>query len=354
MNKKIIVATMLACAALTAEAQRLTVDKDTVECGSVPYDTPVTATFELRNKGSRKLKITDVRVSCGCTKVEYPQHDVAGGDKFEVKLTFDARQLGHFYKQAAIYSNGSAEPTYLTMRGVVLAEVEDYTGYYPFKFGELMADKNVLEFDDVNKGDTPELQINIRNAGTRTLQPNVMHLPSYLSATVSPEALKPGRTGHITFTLNSEKLHGYGLTQTSVYLANAIGEKISADKEITVSSVLIPSFDSITEATRESAPNMKLSADSLVIDFAGKNRKSGEISITNEGKSTLEIKSLQMFTSGLRVTLGSRKLAAGESTTLKVTAYRNELSEASSTPRVLMITNDPNRPMVVVAIKTIN
>lgn len=352
MDKKILMAALMALASLQADAQRLTVEKETVDCGSVAYDAPVTAVFELRNKGVRKLKISEVRTSCGCIGVDYPKQEVGGGDRFKVRLTYDARQLGHFEKSAAIYSNGSKEPLYLTMRGVVRAELEDYSGSYPYDFGSLRADKNVLEFDDVNKGDTPELEIYIRNTGTKTLRPNIMHLPPYLSAAVTPENLRPGHAGRVSVSLNSEKLHDYGLTQTSVYLAGNPGEEVSQEKEITVSAVLLPGFDGMTGEARRSAPRMAMSADSLVFDFEGKGRKKGEIKITNNGRTALKIRSLQMFTGGLRVTLGKRELDPGESTTLKVTAYRDELLKAHSRPRILMITNDPDRAKVVVKIKT--
>ena len=352
MDKKILMAALMALASLQAGAQRLTVEKETVDCGSVAYDAPVTAVFELRNKGARKLMISEVRTSCGCIGVDYPKQEVGGGDRFKVRLTYDARQLGHFEKSAAIYSNGSKEPIYLTMRGVVRAELEDYSGSYPYDFGSLRADKNVLEFDDVNKGDTPELEIYIRNTGTKTLRPNIMHLPPYLSAAVTPENLRPGHAGRVSASLNSEKLHDYGLTQTSVYLAGNPGEEVSQEKEITVSAVLLPGFDGMTGEARRSAPRMAMSADSLVFDFEGKSRKKGEIKITNNGRTALKIRSLQMFTGGLRVTLGKRELDPGESTTLKVTAYRDELLKAHSRPRILMITNDPDRAKVVVKIKT--
>ncbi len=351
-HRNMIFASLALMVAMPAAAQRLTVEKGTVDCGSVAYDAPVTAMFELHNKGTRKLKITDVKTSCGCIGVEYPKDEVPGGETFRVRLTYDARQLGHFYKQAAVYSNGSDEPVYLTMRGVVLAEVADYTGSYPYEYGSLRADRNELQFDDVNKGDTPELKIYIHNSGLETLHPTVMHLPSYLSAAVTPENLRPGQGGRISFTLNSDELRDYGLVRTAVYLANEPGEKVAPEKEIKVSAVLLPDFDGMTEDVRKYAPKMVLSADSLLFDFDGKKKKTGEIKITNAGRSTLKIRSLQMFAGGLKVTLADRDLEAGETTTLKVTAYREELSEQQSEPRVLMITNDPDYPKVIVKIIT--
>lgn len=337
-------------AILPVSAQRLQVTRPTVNCGPVAYNKPITATFEMRNKGNRKLKITDVRTSCGCIGVEYPKQEVAAGDKFVMKLTYDARQLGHFDKSARIVSNGTKEPLYVNMTGVVMADLKDNTASYPFAMGDLLLDRNELEFDDVNKGENPVQDIYIMNAGTTVFTPTMMHLPAYLSAIVTPEKLSPGHSGQISVMLHSAKLHDYGLTQTSVYVASNIGEKVSNDNELTVSAVLLPNFAGITDAQKQYGPKMSISADSLDFVFDGKAKKSGNIMITNTGRTELKISSLQMFTSGLKVTLGKRELKPGESTKLKITAMRDELKKQRSKPRVLMITNDPDRAKVVIKI----
>ena len=66
-------------------AQRLTVKTTTVDVGGTGYEQPVTATFELRNKGFRRLIIESVKPDCGCTKIEYPK-EVGVGDKFTIKI----------------------------------------------------------------------------------------------------------------------------------------------------------------------------------------------------------------------------------------------------------------------------
>lgn len=337
-------------ALLPASAQRLSVTKTTVNCGTVAYDKPVTAKFELRNKGSRKLKITDVKTSCGCTGVEYPKEEIPAGETFTLRLTYDARQLGHFDKSACIVSNGSKKPVYVNMKGIVMADLKDYTGSYPFEIGDLLLDRNAIEFDDVNKGDSPMQEIYIMNAGTTVFNPNMMHLPPYLSAAVTPARLAPGRSGRIVLTLNSSKLRDYGLTQTSIYLARNPGEKVSSDNEIPVSAVLLPGFVGLTDEQKQYTPKMSLSADSLEISFDGKSKKSGEIVIANNGRTDLKITSLQMFTAGLKVTLGKREIKPGETTKLKITAMRDELKKQRAKPRVLMITNDPDRAKVVIKI----
>jgi hypothetical protein len=198
----------MALAMLPASAQRIVATNTTIDCGRVGYEQPVTATYELRNKGKRRLLIESVKTDCGCTSVDFPK-EVAAGDKFTVKMTYDARQLGHFHKMAAIRSNASEQPLYLTMKGVVLAEVLDYAGNYPLSMGTMLLDKNELEFDDVNKGDEMIQEIHVYNNGTDVMQPTLMHLPPYLTSQVVPETISPGHGATITVTLHSEKLRDY-------------------------------------------------------------------------------------------------------------------------------------------------
>lgn len=350
MKGKILTAILLAAVASDVAAQRITAVHEVIDCGSVMYEQPVTAKFELRNKGN-DLVISNVRTSCGCIGAEYPTTTIPKGDSFSVSVTYDARQLGHFEKEVAIYSNASDKPFYLKMRGVVVEEKIDFAGDYPFIVGGLLTDKNDVEFDDVNMGDMPVQKIHVMNKGSQSVTPVVMHLPPYLTANVSPTTIAPGRTGVVTMTLNSNKLRDFGLTQSSVYLGTFKGDKVSADKEVSVSAVLLPGFKNMSETQKLNAPVMKLSKETLELgEFGDKQDKSETIIIENQGRSRLEINSMQMFTPGLRVRLNKTKLDPGESAKLKITAYKKLLKNARSKPRVLMITNDPEKPKVVIRI----
>lgn len=335
---------------LPSTAQRLVVEKSVLECGRTGYQQPVTATFKLRNKSLKRLVIESVKPDCGCTAVEFPR-EVGAGDKFTIKMTYDARQLGHFQRSAAVRSNASAQPVYLTMKGVVLTEVQDYTGSYPLAMGTLLLDKDVLEFDDVNKGEAPVQEIHILNNSSETMTPRLMHLPSYLDATVTPETLAPGKGGTITVTLRSDLLRDYGLTQTQVYLARHLGEKVSADKAMDVSVTLLPDLKQFEGVSRAQAPQLHISETDLNFnDFGGKEKKTVDVKLSNAGASTLTISSMQMYTKGLKVTLDRREIAPGQTATLKVTGYAEELVKVKGRPRILMITNDPDHAKVVLNI----
>ena len=331
-----------------AVAQKLIIEKTTIDVGRTGYEQPITAVFEFRVKGSKKVRINDVRPDCNCTKVEYPKTDQ--GDKFQIRMTYDARQLGHFDKQAAVVTNATAKPFYIRMKGIVLRDYQNLSKNYPITMGNLLLDHSELEFDDINRGDQQVQLLHIYNSSTTVCQPNLMHLPSYLKATMAPERLGPGRAGTLTVTLNSNELHDYGLTQSAVFLAENPGDTVSADHEIPVSAVLLPSFMGMNAAQKQYAPKMQLSMTTCNTQLNSKSKKKDVIEITNKGRTELDISSLQLFTGGLQVSLSKSKLQPGEKTTLKITALRDELKKVRTRPRILMITNDPDHPKVTITI----
>lgn len=349
---KTLLAALLSLAATTAGAQRVSVESDTVDAGRTGYRVPVTATFELKNNSSRHINIKEVELGCGCTNADYPRRSIAAGETFNVDLTYDARMLGHFVKQAAVYVSHEKEPLWLTMKGEVMREWVDYAKSYPYHYGQLLTSIDDIEFDDVNKGDRPQMDIRLYNNSDRPMSPRLLHLPSYLKADYAPELLPAWAAGTIRLTLDSEQLHDFGLTQTTVYMAQQLGERVSTETEIPVSVVLLPDMSSYVGSNNDQAPRLYLSADSVELGLVdGKMHKKTTITVGNTGKSVLNISSLQLFTRGVTVTLDKRQLQPQETATLKLTIDRNVLLNSRLKPRVLMITNDPKRPKVAIKIK---
>lgn len=351
MKKYFFTAALLVACSLSASAQKLEATSKIVDCGQITYQSPATAEFEVKNKGNRPMRIVDVRMSCGCTNVDYPTREIAAGETFTVRVTYDAQTMGRFDKIVDVYADESKKPLVLRVRGQVVREIVDFGGSYNFMLGSIKADGNDVEFDDVNRGEMPQKKLHIRNTTGETLQPVVMHLPDYLTADVSPSKIAPGHGGVVTLTLDSRKLKDMGLTQTSVFLGAFPGDRVNHDKEISVSAVLLPKFDNLSMKQLANAPKLSLSTTNLDLgEFGGKKKLKGDVIIKNEGKSTLKIKSLQMFTVGLQVSLNKQELQPGESAKLKITADQRQLKTARSKPRVLMITNDPNMAKVTINI----
>ncbi len=331
---------------LSAVAQpRVEVVNDIVNMGEVMYRTPRVATFELRNVGTEPMHITAVNPSCGCTKVAYEQGEVAAGASTRITAEYDARLLGTFQKELEVYTDGAAEPLYLTLQGRVVATMTDYSGSFPYDLGAVKLSAAEVEFDDVNLGDRPVVELQVVNVSRHSYTPQLMHLPPYIEAKYIPERLAGGRVGRIQLKLNSDQLKSYGLTQTTVYLARQPGDKVSTDNEISVSAVLLPAFAHLSAAEMAAAPHMELSEDSLDMGaMKGKKKLSRTITVRNTGQSPLIVSSVQVYGKALGVSLSNRTVEAGQTAKLKITAYQQYVATAKTMPRVLLITNDPSWP----------
>lgn len=347
-----ILAAVLGLTAALGAQPRFSVERDVANMGEVIFQVPKQATFAVTNKGDEPLLITQVTPSCGCTTVNWTRDAIAPGEKGEIVALYDAAMLGVFQKELEVYTNATDEPLYLHMQGRVVSHATDYSGSFPIDLGTVRMNTNVVEFDEVNKGDQPMAEIQIVNMDRKSYKPQLMHLPPYLSAQYFPETLAGGRIGKIVLTLDSKRLMQMGLTQTSLYLARYMGDKVGDDNEISVSAVLLPDFSKLTALQLAQAPVMRISTDSLNLGaLKGKRKVSGTITIKNEGRMPLTIRSVQVFNKALNVSLGNRTVAPGKSTKLKVTVAGKYLSQSKSRPRVLLITDDPKHPKEIVTVQ---
>lgn len=348
MKKTISLLTLALLSCATSMAQKIQVANDAVNIGQVQYFVPASAVFELKNSGNRPLVISRIETNCGCTVASLPSTPIGAGDRFTINVTYDARMMGHFNKYIEVYSNASDSPLMLYMSGVVVEEVKDFIGNFPFKLGNLTADCNEIFFEDVRLGERIQQKFHIFNPTDRTVQPQVMHLPAYLKAEVSPSNVAPKRSAEITITLDSRFIRDYGLESTHIYLGSNPGEKVSSSKRIDVSAIFLPAVQSLTEAEKAIAPSMRISDTVVEMSIADGKKKSQVVTIENVGKSRLDINRLQMMTEGLQVELNKTSLAPGETARLKISTNPRQLRNLKDMPRVMMITNDPERPKVVV------
>lgn len=339
----------MAFAPMLMHAQAISLPSDTINCGQVEFKRPVKAEFKMKNSGAKPLLISDVKTSCGCTTVSYPKGEVAPGKTFTVSAVYDAKQLGHFQKEVGIYSNASDKPLLLTLKGVVVEKKSNFKGEYPYTLGDLLTDKNEVLFDDVNRGDMPVQHVHILNNSDETMEPQLMHLPPYLRGEVKPARLAPGRSATVTLQVDSKQITDLGLKQTQIYLGAFPGDKVSPEKQLDINIILIPSFGKQTKEQLAAAPRLQLSKGRINIgSFEGKAKKKDDLEITNIGKSTLSIRSLQIIGTGLEVSLNNQQIEAGESAKLKVTAIRDLIAKSRTVPKVLLITNDPTQPKVLI------
>lgn len=337
---------------LSGQAQpKATFEQKIYEFGTILWKNPVKAVFKVTNNGDKPLVISNVTTSCGCTVANWTKEPIAPGASGEVSSTFDAKALGHFLKTVGVYCNASNKPIYLTLRGEVTADASRVGFTHSRDIGPIRLNKDAIEFDDAHKGDKPTVELLVVNTSNEVYEPVLMHLPPYLSTVAEPARIMRKGTGKIKITLDTEKLPKYGLTTGTVYLARFPGDKVGDDNAIPVSAIMLPDFSLLTQQQRLNPPVVELSDTELAVGDLGEHEKKVlQVVVKNTGKRNLEITDLQVFDSSLGVQLKKRVLKPGASTKMKITVYGKYLKKITGTPRVLMITNDPNRPKVIVKV----
>lgn len=335
------------CVVLTAMAQaRFTSNTELINLGQIEWKHPATARYLITNTGDKPLVLTEVEPDCECSSVQWTQIPIAPGETGEVSVTFDAQLLGHFQKSVAVMTNAEPYLVYLRLAGEVVAEIKDFTLTHPYLIGEIRVDKSSLDFPDLYRGESCQLTLGVANLSGRPYEPVLMHLPSYLEASCRPAVLQQGEKGVMTITLHSDRLTDLGLTQSSVYVARFLGDKVSEENELPISAILLPDFSNLSQTELERAPLIRLSAEEvdMRLTLAKKQKAKQNITVTNEGRTPLEISKLQVFHPAVGVALKKRVLQPGESTRLRVTVDRRHVSKSRRPLRLLMITNDPQHP----------
>ena len=334
---------------LTAKAQpKAKFDTKRYDYGMIVWKDPAKATFTITNTGNKPLVISNVTTSCGCAEVDWTKRPIAPGKKGVVSTVYDAKLLGHFNKSIGIYCNASNMPIYVQICGEVTANPKNYVYTHPIQIGDICLKTDEIEFADARWGDEPQVVLSIANPTKKPYTPVLMHLPPYLSMEAEPKVLDKGTAGKIKVTLHTKELPKYGITTAKVYLSRFLGDVVCDENTIPVSAVVLPDLSHESDFVKNNPPKIELSEQALQFGaLASDEKKSGTLVIKNIGKSNLEIMDLQVFNSVLEIHLKKKVIKPGASTKMKVTAYGDGLRKLKRVPRILMITNDPKQPKVV-------
>ena len=123
MKKIIMAMALLAGFAANASAQaEIKFDKLVHDFGKFSDSAPVQkTTFTFTNVGDKPLIINQAIASCGCTVPSYTKKPVAPGEKGQISVTYNGKNMfaGHFKKSITVRTNGNVEMTRLYIEGTM-------------------------------------------------------------------------------------------------------------------------------------------------------------------------------------------------------------------------------------------
>lgn len=310
---------------------------------------PVTCTFMAVNVGDEPVVVVDARANCGCTQPRYSREPVAPGDTLRVSVSFNpSGRPGRFSKNVKVSTN-TGSTAMLVIRGTVIGAPATLQARYPEEAGRLRMSNRIVAFGETVKGRVLAGAVNIYNPTSDTISPKVEDLPPYINMIMKPTAIPPGEQGTLSLTAYTDRCNDYGLVEGSFKI---IAEPDSSDSSTEIKTVMIVNedFSKLTPEEREKAPKIKVSEQS--VDFGSFGSDDGEIvrelTITNEGRSTLLIRKLSTLEKGVSVSLSADKVRPGKSA--KVTLRLNPalVKGEMLNGRLTIVANDPDNASQII------
>lgn len=123
--KKIVLILAVGLMTLGLQAQdkkaAITFETDVIDYGDVAYGSDGTREFKFTNTGDAPLVISKAYSTCGCTVPSPPKDPIAPGESGVIKVKYDTnRSPGPIRKTITVYTNASAEPYTLKIKGTLL------------------------------------------------------------------------------------------------------------------------------------------------------------------------------------------------------------------------------------------
>lgn len=125
----------------------VSVSAEVVDFGDVPPRTTVVRSTRISNDSEKPIRITGVRVSCGCTIADWPEEWIQPGESAEVELTFDSGDLwGPVQRYALLVVEGYNRPLRITTTAHVNTGIRASRLYDPP--GQMLAGRITLRSTD--------------------------------------------------------------------------------------------------------------------------------------------------------------------------------------------------------------
>jgi hypothetical protein len=116
--KVVLTTLLLLCsAAELSVAEFLFTDGTTRKLGKVSEGENITFDYPFTNKGASPLTITETKVACPCTVVDFPKNPIVPGGKGNIHVTFDTKgKIGYQDRTIEVYSNAKKNPIKLRFK----------------------------------------------------------------------------------------------------------------------------------------------------------------------------------------------------------------------------------------------
>lgn len=308
-------------------------------------DGRVSHTFVGENRSDEPLVILDVVTTCGCTAPEFSKRPILPGQQTRITVTYDpANRPGSFDRELWVYASTREKVAVLTIRGHVTPRPKSVEEEYPVDAGDgLRLSSTLCAFSYIYPGQRRQSVIGYANTSDRAVRLDLRpEISSGLLSIDYPQSIPPGGRGQINIGYtNPDSQPRYGTIRDALRLA-VNGQ----DRDVRIVSHAIGADDPALTA-KERAPRCEISENILkfgpVKHRAPTQRRT--FTLSNRGSGELVIRAVECSEEIVSTLRPGTRLRPGESmdVTVSLTPAPDRFGMMSSF--LLLVTNDPSRPM---------
>lgn len=344
---------ILFCGSMIAQDDKVSFNERIHDFGViVDKDGVVNFDFFLTNNSADPLKITNVTTSCGCTSPMWTREPIEPKNSGKITVSYNpANQRGQFSKSVSIsLSDGSRHG--LSIRGEVIKSedvVKKLTPEqeYPHAFGNYRIKTEELSFGQVDFNEKKTIILEVFNNSDSPITQKTIKLPKYIKVDFIPAVIPPKTAANIEAILEVQDYSLWG------DLSNEITIQVNgANKTIPYSVNVVEDFSKWTASKKADAG--KINVSTREIDFG--NLRSGSaktLKISNSGKSVLNVHTIKPSDPSITVSKSNFAIKPGEISEIKINIDSKKVQSGLSST-LIIVTNDPTKPLFEVAIKANN
>jgi hypothetical protein len=338
---------MVSVAAWAQVTKPLQFREESFDFGTIEEDKgPVTHEFVFTNATDRPIKILSVRASCGCTTPDWTREAVMPGKTGFIQAQFNpASRPGFFNKTLTVTTDFDSNPVVLQIKGQVNTQEAALKTEYNIAMGSwklknisfnlgkvFLKDEFVVrEYRFMNTGDNP-----VTYAGR-------FDGPAHIKVEIDPKTVAPGEVGSIRISYNGKIKNQYGFQSDNIIVHT--DDAAQPDKTFTVLATLEEFFPALTPAELAKAARMTLSATTLDLGRMPQNQeRSQKITVTNTGKSVLNLRSIQGNCTCVKAAADKEVLKPGESASLTIT-FTPQNRRGTQQKAITIYSTDPQSPV---------
>lgn len=311
-------------------------------------DEPTQVVYKFKNTGNQPIIITRVSPMTSQLKAEWDRAPIAPGKSSEIKINFISSQMpAEFNYGISLYMNNGNRDQLRLMANIVDNPAKPQL-LYRFDMSGLKLKNNYLQFEQIFNWQVISDTIYFFNNRPDSVTVSTYYLPSYMSLTVQPQKVAPGKKGMLIVTFDAPKKNDFGYTYESLILS--INNSKDYKNRISITANIVEDFSKLNKKELENAP---------VATFDKKEYNFGDIkpgekaicdfTLKNTGKRDLIVRKTRASCGCTAVTMGQNTIAPGQSIVIRATFDSNGKSGRQN-KSITVITNDPQTPEQIIYI----